>query len=34
MKIGAKMATLQDKHRKNPKNGPEKTFFLKNPPEF
>ena len=31
MKIGAKMATLQEK---NPKMDPKKRFFLKNPPGF
>ena len=31
MKIGAKMATLQEK---KPKMDPKKRFFLKNPPGF
>ena len=35
MKIGAKMATQQDKNRKkNPKIDPKKRFFLKNAPGF
>ena len=37
MKIGPKMATLQDENRKNPKNGPEhlkNVFFSQKTPIF